>query len=434
MQSPNYTSDPNELDAGGVHTNSGVNNKAAFLMVDGGTFNGRTVTRLGATETEAIDDVARIYYEVNNNMLTSAADYQDLFNALQQACANLVGSAGITSADCAEVTDALLAVEMNQLPQAAPNPEAPEPSCASQAPRTLFFDNAESFPDANVNWSPQPGWFYEGLYATSGDFHYVAEDRPTIGDYSLTMNNSIAIPAETFLRFDHAYGFEDDGGGTYDGGVLEYSTDNGASWNDAGSLFTHQGYNGQVTPGSGNPLSGRGAFVAESNGYISSLANLGSLAGQNVRFRFRVGTDATEGDYGWFLDDIHVYACSPVSTGGGGPTVSLNLDGPRVINVNRRGVFVFRFRATPGSRGTAVFRTVRRVKVSARRRVTFARRRFTTPSSGRVRLRVRLSRRNVRVLRRNRRRALTRVSVTATGPAGGRASGARNIVLRLRRR
>ena len=34
-------------DSGGVHTNSGVNNKAVFLMVDGGTFNGRTVAALG---------------------------------------------------------------------------------------------------------------------------------------------------------------------------------------------------------------------------------------------------------------------------------------------------------------------------------------------------------------------------------------------------
>ena len=45
-------------DNGGVHFNSGVNNKAAFLMTDGGTFNGQTVTGLG------IAKVARIYYEV----------------------------------------------------------------------------------------------------------------------------------------------------------------------------------------------------------------------------------------------------------------------------------------------------------------------------------------------------------------------------------
>ena len=36
VTSPKYTADSNEQDAGGVHRNSGVNNKAAFLMTDGG--------------------------------------------------------------------------------------------------------------------------------------------------------------------------------------------------------------------------------------------------------------------------------------------------------------------------------------------------------------------------------------------------------------
>jgi hypothetical protein len=119
--------------------------------------------------------------------------------------------------------------------------------------------------------------------------------------------------------------------------------------------------------------------------------------------------------------------------GGGSATVSVSLAGPRVITVSRRGRFVFRFRATPGSRGTAVFRSVRAIRVSARRRVTFARRSFRTPSSGRVTLRIRLSRRNFRILRRNRRVAV-RVSVTATGPTGGRASRSRRLTLRAPRR
>ena len=62
-------------DNGGVHTNSGVNNKAASLMVDGGTFNGHTVTALG------IDKVARFYYKAQVDLLTSGSDYSDLGNA-----------------------------------------------------------------------------------------------------------------------------------------------------------------------------------------------------------------------------------------------------------------------------------------------------------------------------------------------------------------
>ena len=122
-QSPLYYT--RESDNGGVHKNSGVNNKAAYLMTDGATFNGYTVTGLG------IQKVASIYYEVQANLLTSASDYQDLYAALQQACANLTGGAsGITSADCQEVTNAADATEMNQAPPTNRAPGANDDSYA----------------------------------------------------------------------------------------------------------------------------------------------------------------------------------------------------------------------------------------------------------------------------------------------------------------
>ncbi len=40
MQSDLYDADADEDDNGGVHSNSGVNNKAAYLLTDGDTFNG----------------------------------------------------------------------------------------------------------------------------------------------------------------------------------------------------------------------------------------------------------------------------------------------------------------------------------------------------------------------------------------------------------
>jgi Zn-dependent metalloprotease len=105
MGSPNYYCGTN--DNGGVHTNSGVNNKAVFLMTDGGTFNGITVRGLGIAE------VAKIYYEAQSNILTSASQYTDLYNALQLACSNLTPSGVTSAADCDEVKKALDAVEMS---------------------------------------------------------------------------------------------------------------------------------------------------------------------------------------------------------------------------------------------------------------------------------------------------------------------------------
>jgi hypothetical protein len=91
--------------------------------------------------------------------------------------------------------------------------------------------------------------------------------------------------------------------------VLEYSTDDGSTWLDAGSLITDNGYSGTIDAGYGNPLGGREGFVRESNGYTSSRVDLSSLAGQDVRWRFRIGTDATNSDLGWFIDDVRVYTC-----------------------------------------------------------------------------------------------------------------------------
>ena len=72
------------------------------------------------------------------------------------------------------------------------------------------------------------------------------------------------------------------------------------------------GYNGALVGGGENPLAGQSAFVGSSRGYVSSRANLLALAGQSVRFRFRMGEDEVGGtDYGWFIDDVRLYTCSP---------------------------------------------------------------------------------------------------------------------------
>jgi len=319
MSSSNYfcsTGDWRVDDNGGVHYNSGVNNKAASLMTDGGTFNGKTVTGIGITK------VAKIYYEVQTNLLTSASDYQDLYDGLQQACSTLVGTAGITAADCEQVKNAVDATQMNQQPASCAANEAPV--CpAGQTASNLFFDNLEDTQSGNWAHGPVSGfideWYYpqnsnpygyDFTYATSGLYNLWGNDVETTADFAIAMAPNVALPVgkPAYMRFNHAYGFEYP---DWDGGVLEYSTDGGSSWADAGPLFIDNGYNGAITniSESDNPLKGRPAFVAFSNGYISSRLNLASLAGGNVKFRFRIGADLYVGDWGWFIDDIRIYTC-----------------------------------------------------------------------------------------------------------------------------
>ena len=78
-----YQPENNPGDNGGVHSNSGVNNKLCYLLTDGDTFNGQTVISMGVTQ------VVKLYYEAQTDLLTSSADWTDLFNALMQAAINL---------------------------------------------------------------------------------------------------------------------------------------------------------------------------------------------------------------------------------------------------------------------------------------------------------------------------------------------------------
>jgi Zn-dependent metalloprotease/DNA-binding beta-propeller fold protein YncE len=115
MTSPYYYTGPG--DNGGVHFNSGVNNKAVYLMVEGGTFNGRNIIGIG------LDKTAAVYYEAQIHHLTMGTNYNDLYYALLQACQNLNGgAAGITQTDCEQVRLAAEAVEMIPAPIPTPTP------------------------------------------------------------------------------------------------------------------------------------------------------------------------------------------------------------------------------------------------------------------------------------------------------------------------
>ncbi len=290
-------------DNGGVHYNSGINNKAAYLMADGGTFNGQAITGLG------IPKVAKIYYEVQTHLLTSGSDYGDLGDALYQGCNNLVGTAGITTGDCQQVRNATLAVEMNLQPSPGFNPDAPV--CAiGQTPVNVFFDNLESGTN-NFVTSAAVGsirWGDAAFFAHSGQHSLYGDDFPgAVTDTSVALAGGIVLPSGAFLHFAQAFGFQVP---NFDGGVVEYTTNGGSTWNDAGPLFDANGYTGTLASGSGNPLAGRSAFVGTSHGYRSSRLNLSALAGQTVRFRWRMALDSSGFDSGWWLDDVRVYTCT----------------------------------------------------------------------------------------------------------------------------
>ena len=79
-------------DNGGVHINSGVPNKAFTLMVDGGSFNGVTVTGIG------LDKAVAVQYRALTSYLSVYSNFVDDYEALLASCRDLRNKP-LTSAD-----------------------------------------------------------------------------------------------------------------------------------------------------------------------------------------------------------------------------------------------------------------------------------------------------------------------------------------------
>lgn len=326
MRSPFYFADRNLVDNGGVHINSGVGNKAAFLIAQGGTFNGRTVRGLDEGDPRR-PQLARLYMRALT-MLTSGSDYADLGRVLPEACRALVGtgrgSARFRANDCVQVRRAVLATEMLRQPRRATAPEAPRCTPRNARSRRVFLDNMERpRPRAwsiGRLWSRSPGPRV-GLppYATSGRRSLFGRNPdpaiqgPRRG--SLTLNRTVHVRRgpRTFVRFDHArlfeFNFRSGPNAVYfDGGKVEYSLDRGRTWRNAAGLPWVNGPRDRIRAGRGAADDFQG-FGGDSHGYVSSRLDLSRFAGRGVRLRWTVAGDASVGFLGWWLDDVEVYTC-----------------------------------------------------------------------------------------------------------------------------
>ena len=116
-----------------------------------------------------------------------------------------------------------------------------------------------------------------------------ASDPAVVSDQYLRLAAPVAITAGDKLSFWHSRGLES----TFDGGVVEVSTNGGSTWADIGAAaFTSNGYNATISTCCANPIGGRQAFSGTSP-YVKSVASLAAYAGQNVLIRFRTGTDSS---------------------------------------------------------------------------------------------------------------------------------------------
>lgn len=349
---PNRVSDPlywcSTADNGGVHINSGVDNRAFSLVVDGGTHNGVQVFPIGLTKAAHIWFRAKIAYQ---NPVT---DFREHADALEQSCKDLIGKnlksiatgnlsgEKITRGDCNQVKAAMLAVEMRTppacgfLPLLAQTPPAICPP-SPKAPKSVFADNFDAPSKTKKFWTVsnegQSGDFAPIDWAVranlpdkkSGKAFFAADpDRGTcsVGSDASSVQhldlNPIQLPTTgnaPRVSFDHWVATE----GGWDGGNVKISVNGGPYTVIPASAFIYNPYNSTLVSaggGSTNPIAGQQAFTGADQGstqgtWGKSIIDLTGIAapGDIVRLRFDLGADCGFGALGWFVDNFKIQQC-----------------------------------------------------------------------------------------------------------------------------
>lgn len=344
-----YSCGPSTSDNGGVHNNSGVPNHAYALLVDGGTYNGQSIAAIGLTKA------AHIYYRAQSVYQGPASDFAAHADAIGQSCTDLTGvnladlktgapsGEVINSTDCAQVAKAALAVELRTPPaQCNFQPllaKAPPALCPAGAATSLASDSFDGGRRVGLRWlatnagsttdfTPRNWGVVTNLPSGRAGYAIFAAD-PDIGTCAPGGDQSglqrlespeVTIPAGVTgarLTFDHWVATE----AGWDGGNVKISVNGGAWQLVKAADFIYNPYNTTlITAGGGNtnPLAGQPAFTGGDAGSVSgswgrSIVNLAPYATANdkIKLRFEFGNDGCGGAFGWYLDDVMVYRCTP---------------------------------------------------------------------------------------------------------------------------
>ena len=176
---------------------------------------------------------------------------------------------------------------------------------------TLVLNEQVPGPGLPAGWtiSPLSGntWSISSVHSVSAPNSFFAVNAPVSTDMTLHTSATYSLLPNTVsnystLSFWHRFDTEEG----WDGGVVEVSNNGGSSWVDLGSRMSFGKYNGSL--GTGSPLANRAAFTGNSNGFMKTVVNLSSYAGQAIQIRFRFASDnntaPTAG--GWWVDDIEI--------------------------------------------------------------------------------------------------------------------------------
>lgn len=363
MWAPTCKADPGKVtdteyhcatsDGGGVHSNSGVPNHGYALLVDGGTYNGQTISAIGMVKA------AHIYWRAQVAYQTPSSNFADHADALEASCTDLIGqnleglsTAGpagpsgqsISAADCDEVSDMIAAVELRTDPtdqcgfEPLLDPDAPA-LCSAPNDRatTVYQDDFES---GLGDWTltnqgvfsgwPNLNWLHEtslpggrpgaAAFAPDPDAGNCNQGNGDVSGVMRMASSNISIPAASTapprLAFDHYIATEFG----FDGGNLKLSLNGGPFNVVPAAAFTFNPYNATLATaaqGNTNPLAGQPGFTGTDGGEVTGswgqsqvdLGAAGAAPGDTVNLRYDFGIDGCAGIDGWYVDDVNAYSC-----------------------------------------------------------------------------------------------------------------------------
>ncbi len=175
----------------------------------------------------------------------------------------------------------------------------------------------QGFESGIGTWTLGAGSISNTWAVSTARFHSGASAFKAIGNSAVSdqrlVTGTIAVPTGAgpqSVIFWHYRDLEESGTtACYDGGIVEISTDAGATFTQLTSQVLVDPYNGAVSASFSNPLAGLNAWCNLQD-WTRVVLDVSAFAGQNVQLRFRVGNDSSVGTEGWYLDDFKVQNCS----------------------------------------------------------------------------------------------------------------------------
>ncbi|WP_019146411.1 M4 family metallopeptidase [Aeromicrobium massiliense] len=313
MSNPTVAGDPDSTasrfwhtdasDAEGVHLNSGVGNKTAYLISRGGSFGGQTVTGIDAgdpTRTKTL-----LLYLDTIRSLGSASDYAALGRTLVATCQRLVGTEGFTAGDCTQVQRAVAATQLAKRPANLGKDPSASMTCPDGTKPTVVRTLEDFETPAPEIWQQVPR---DPSFAVPapGETAWYADDYAAMGRGTVPLiTRGVALRPQqlTYLFLEHWFAFETDPetGEHYDGGIVDTSSPD--------TLAASRWANGPSGVLFGSDVVG---FAGSSRGWTSSRVDLTGLrtsASGTVDVALALSADDTGFEQGWYVRQATVYTC-----------------------------------------------------------------------------------------------------------------------------